>query len=105
MNSGSPWPVTAETGMMGAFSRKVSRVNSLTSSCRELQHLLVHEVDLGQDDQPVAHAEQRADLHVLAGLGHDSLVGRDHHGDDVDPGGAGHHVLDELFMARNVHDS
>ena len=32
VNSGSPWPVTAETGMMGAFSRKVPRVNSLTSS-------------------------------------------------------------------------
>ena len=41
---------------------------------------------------------------MFPGLGHDPLVGGDHHGHDIDPGGAGHHVLDEFFMPGDVHD-
>ena len=41
---------------------------------------------------------------MLAGLGHDPVV-RSHHEDhQVDPGGAGHHVADEAFVAGHVHD-
>ena len=45
------------------------------------------------------------DLHVLARLRHDALVGRDHHGDDVDAGRARDHVLDELLVPRHVDDA
>ncbi len=86
----------------GRFVEKGSPDEILDVLGGELEHLLVHHVDLGQHHQTVAHPEQGADLHVLAGLGHDPLVGRDDHGHDVDPGGAGHHVLDELLVARDV---
>ena len=51
----------------------------------------------------MADAQQGADFHVLPGLGHDAFVGGDDHDHDIDPGGAGHHVLDEFFMTGDVH--
>jgi hypothetical protein len=53
----------------------------------------------------VPDAQQGADLHVFAGLGHDPFVGGDHHADDVDARGAGDHVLDELLVAGYVDDA
>jgi len=41
---------------------------------------------------------------VLDRLGHDALVGGDHEKHQVDPGGARHHVLDELLVPRHVDD-
>ena len=42
---------------------------------------------------------------MFAGLGHDTFVGGDDQHDEVHTGGAGHHVLDEAFMAGHVHDA
>ncbi len=67
-------------------------------------HVRLDQVGLGQGDHPVTHAEEVHDLEVFDGLGHDAVVGRDDqqgHGDARDPG---HHVLDEFFVPRHVHD-
>jgi len=53
----------------------------------------------------VADFEELANLQMLPGLGHDPLIGSDDEGHQVDAGCPGHHVLDELLMARNVNDS
>ena len=42
---------------------------------------------------------------MLLGLGHDPFVGGDDEQCDVDAGRAGEHVLDESFMAGDVHDT
>ena len=45
------------------------------------------EVGLGEGDDPRPHAEELADVEVLARLGHDPLVGGDHQDGQVDPSG------------------
>ena len=42
---------------------------------------------------------------MLAGLRHDRVVGGDDEHDEVDAGGAGEHVLDEAFVARDIDDA
>ena len=66
---------------------------------------LVHEVGLGERDEAAAHAEELEDFEVLAGLGHDRIVGRDDEQREVDAGGPGEHVLDEPLVAGHVHDA
>ena len=53
----------------------------------------------------MSHAEQFQDFQVLAGLRHDRIIGRDDKKSEVDPGCASQHVLDEPFVARDVHDA
>ncbi len=69
---------------------------------RELHGLLVDEVGLGDGHDPVAHAEELADRHVLPGLRHDPLVGGDHEEHHVDPGGAGDHGAHQALVPGHV---
>src|SRR5690606_31307716 len=62
------------------------------------------EVDLGDGDDAAADAEQVDDREVLAGLGHDALVGGGDEQDDVDAGGAREHAADGGRVARDVDD-
>jgi hypothetical protein len=71
----------------------------------DLAGRLVHEVHLGQGDDADAEAEQAEDLEVLAGLGHDRVVGGDDQDREVHAGRAGEHVPDELLVAGHVHDA
>ena len=54
---------------------------------------------------PRADAEQPADREVLAGLGHDALVGGDDQQHEVDAAGAGDHRADEALVAGHVDDA
>src|SRR5690606_5035488 len=49
-------------------------------------------------------AEEVHDREVLAGLGHDALVGGDDEEHDVDAGGPREHVADERLVAGDVDD-
>ena len=71
----------------------------------EREPVLVHHVHLGQHDQALFHMQEVADGKVLAGLGHDAFVRGDHEHHDVHAADAGKHVLDQPFMAGNVHDA
>ncbi len=51
---------------------------------------------------PSGDAEQLDDAQVLAGLGHDPVVGGHHQQEEVDAGGAGHHGLDEALVPGDV---
>src|SRR4051794_13986313 len=42
---------------------------------------------------------------MLAGLRHDGIVRRDDEDGEIDARGAGKHILDEAFVARNVDDT
>jgi hypothetical protein len=66
---------------------------------------IVHEVDLGQHDQPARHLEQLDDREVLARLRHDAFVGGDDEQHGVDPADAGEHVADEALVPRHVDDA
>ena len=74
-----------------------------------LNHLepirIIHQVDLGEDHQSLFYAKQFADFHVLPRLGHDSFIGGNHQGNEIDAGGPGHHVLHKSLMPRNIDDS
>jgi hypothetical protein len=66
--------------------------------------LVVDEVALRQRDEPAPHAEQLADVEVLAGLRHHALVRGDHEADQIEPGRAGDHRLHEPLVAGDVDD-
>ena len=42
---------------------------------------------------------------MFPGLGHDAFVGGNDQRHQVDAGSTGHHVLDEFFVARHIHDA
>ncbi len=93
-----------ETGMIGAPSRNVPRTKPRPPG-RPSPASRLDQVGLGEHDQAAADAEQAADVEVLARLGHDPLVGGDDQQDQVDPGRAGDHVVDELLVAGDVDDA
>ena len=64
--------------------------------------IVVDEIALGQHDHAAPDVEQLADVEVLAGLRHHAFVGGDHQADQVEPGGARDHRLDEPLVARNI---
>src|SRR5690606_3680135 len=70
----------------------------------EVEPFGLDEVDLGDGDDAAADTEQVDDREVLAGLGHDALVGGDDEQDDVDAGRAREHVADEGLVARDIDD-
>ncbi|OHB65493.1 MAG: hypothetical protein A2Y77_11080 [Planctomycetes bacterium RBG_13_62_9] len=63
------------------------------------------DIDLRQGHDPMRHAQQGEDIHMLAGLRHDAVVGCDHEDAAVDPGGARHHCLDEVLVAGDIDDA
>ena len=66
--------------------------------------LRVRQVALGEDDEAAGDPEQPADREVLAGLGHDRLVGGHHEEDGVQAVGPREHVADEALVAGDVHE-
>ena len=68
----------------------------------QLDQVAVDHVDLGEGHHPGRDAEQFDDAQVLAGLGHDPVVGGHHQQEQVDAGGAGHHGLDEALVTGDV---
>jgi hypothetical protein len=61
------------------------------------------EVGLAEGDDSRPDAEQLADVEVLAGLGHDALVGGDDQDGQIHPAGTGGHGLHEALVAGHVH--
>ena len=57
------------------------------------------------DHQPARHAEEPADVEVLAGLGHHPLVGCDHQHHQVHPARARSHGPHEPLVPGDVHDT
>jgi len=68
------------------------------------QPVLVHHIGFGDRNEPFPDSQQGADVEVLPGLGHHPLVGGDDQQEQIHAGGPGHHVLDEPFVPRNIHD-
>ena len=64
----------------------------------------VGQVALGERHDPARHAEQPADVEVLAGLRHHRLVGRDHQQHGVDAVGTGQHVAHEALVPGHVDE-
>ena len=69
------------------------------------QHIGADAVDLGESHDKLEIAEELDDLDVLAGLGHDAVIGGDHQQQHVDGSGAGDHVADEILVSGHVHDA
>src|SRR5581483_2647711 len=65
----------------------------------------VDEVALGDDEDAAADTEEVEDGEVLAGLGHDALVGGDDQHGEVYAADAGEHVGDEVLVAGDVDDA
>ena len=99
-----PSPVRDETRRMGAPSRNEPATSSRASSSARACRSASASVALGEGDQPARDAQQAADVEVLAGLGHDRLVGGHHQQHGVDPVRARQHVADEPLVAGNVDE-
>jgi hypothetical protein len=69
------------------------------------QPFVVHQIGLGQHDQPMRDAEQVEDRKVFDGLRHHSLIGSNDQQGSVDSADARQHVFDEALMARHIHDA
>ena len=104
----APRPSLAETGTIGAPSRNVPFVASRTSCSRSGSQSAPSPGSRSafvDRDEPARHAEQAADVEVLAGLGHDALVRRDDEHHEVDAARARRHRADEPLVAGDVHDA
>ena len=66
---------------------------------------LREEVRLRHRDEAARHAEEAADVEVLAGLRHHALVGGDDEHHEVDAAGARRHRADEPLVAGDVDDA
>ena len=105
-NASKPSPVMFEIGQnRGAFqkrapqevaSRSPDQLAGARSSTRSI---------LVRATKPVANAQQREDVEMLAGLRHDAVVGGDDQDHAVHAGGAGDHRLDEVLVAGHVDDA
>jgi hypothetical protein len=62
-------------------------------------------VNLGEGDHDAGLAEEADDFHMFIGLGHDAVVGGDDEEKDVDGGGAGDHVADEVAVSGDIDDA
>ena len=67
------------------------------------QLLVVHHVDLVQEDHHRGHLHLAGQQDVLAGLWHRAIGGRDHQDGAVHLGRAGDHVLDVVGVPGAVH--
>ena len=65
---------------------------------------VVHQVAAGERDDRGPDPQQPADLEVLAGLGHDRLVGGDDQQHHIEPARPGEHVPDEPLVAGDIHE-
>ena len=87
---------------MGASAWGVPASSSRTSSTREFQPFLFHEVDAAERHHHPLDPEQAHDREVLARLRHGRLVRRHNQQHQVHPGRARQHVADEGLVARHV---
>ena len=76
-----------------------------TSVVDQLQPLGVDQVRFGQYDYSCRDLQQIHDGQVLAGLGHHTFVCGDDKHDGVQSSDPGQHVLDEVAVARHIHDA
>ena len=70
----------------------------------ELERVRVHQIRFSQRHDAGRHAQEPADLEMLARLRHHGFVGRHDKDDEIDAAGAGEHVLDEALVARDVDE-
>ena len=71
---------------------------------RKLNEVRVGEIDAGDRDDAVCHAEEIENGEVFLGLRHPAFVCGNHKQGDVEPSGPGEHVLDESLVAGDVDE-
>jgi len=89
----------------GGVFKKRSRHGLRDFIVNKLDHFRIHHVDLVDDDDAGADAEQAADVEMLPRLGHDRLVRRDYQEDKIDATHSCQHVFDKLFVSGNIDKS
>jgi hypothetical protein len=81
------------------------RATSASAARSSGKPLVVDQIRLRQGNDSATHAQEAEDGEVLAGLRHDSFVGRDDEERQVNTRGAGHHGSHEGLMTRHIHDA
>src|SRR6266540_4916901 len=90
---------------LGAHGHDLGARHELTRLLeRELERLFVDGVRLRHGDDAVLDPEQADDREMLMRLRPGALAGVDHEQEEVDPGCAGNHVVDEALVAGDVDD-
>ena len=102
LSSVKPSPVAAEVLTIAAPSRNVPRSSPRMSSSTRSSQDRIDQVAFAQGDDAGGKPEQGKNLHVLARLRHDRVVGRDHQHRQVEPRSAGEHVANEPLVAGHV---
>ncbi len=70
-----------------------------------VQRLRIDHVGFGDHSYAALQAEHAADIEVLARLGLDGLVGRDHQQDNIDTADAGQHVANKALVAGHIDET
>ena len=65
----------------------------------------IDEIDLGERDDPRGEPQQLHDVEMLAGLGHDAIVGGDDQQGEIEAGGPGDHVAHEAFVSGDIDEA
>ena len=105
-SSGRPWPVSAETGTIGAPRQHGARQLLAHLFAHQVQPVwIIHEVGFGEGHDAARHLQQVQNGEVLARLRHHALVGGHHQQCHVDAADARQHVLDEILVAGHIDDA
>src|SRR6185295_18696827 len=95
----------ARSGEDGRALERRSGEQLLDFELRQLAEIRRDEIDLGERDQAVRDAEQRADREMLARLRLDPLVRRHDQEHGADPAEPGEGVVQEALVAGHVDES
>ena len=100
-----PSPLTAATGNIGRIGQRGA--GEQFGDFRFCLFLPVDRssIDFGQRHRAALDAEQFDDFQMLAGLRHRAVVGGDDQQREIDAGGAGQHVVDQLLVAGHVDEA
>jgi hypothetical protein len=104
-SAGTPSPVTADSANTGLPCQPCAGQQRLDLAARRGQSCGIDRIALAQCHRAAVEAEQAQQFQVLARLRHRAVVGGDHQQHEVDAGGAGEHVVDQLFVAGHVDEA
>ena len=100
-----PLSTGSAEGNDGGFFQKGAAQVVLQLQLNQLDDLPIDQIALGNHHHPSRDGKEFADVEVFPGLRHDRLIGRHHQQHRIDSSNAGQHVLDEAFVAGNVHEA
>ena len=99
-----PSPVLAETGRWG-FGKRALREQCAYLGFGSVGARCIGNIALGQRDGRTLQTEQLGDRQMLPRLRHRPVIRGDDEQQEIDAGGPGQHVVDQLLVAGDVDEA